>query len=491
MYGALAPNGGRLLPPVWGGLKFSHVGAILIVLVAPNLASVKCDVQPLSRHSQAVGSMSYVVGALETRTASAANTRRSFLCLLICCRGRGAPQMAGYGVVAMAIIACGEGSSSPADSSPCSNRSGLGIPAVSPSTAPQWAKLSPRALRFLLQAAARELMPHERVANCLRVPFSSVVNVLYAASQKASMYSGLQTCASPWMCPVCAAKISERRRVELSAGLASWTAQGGSVALLTLTLQHTAADPLSGLLGALKASWTSLTEGRRWQSFKQQYNFAGMVRALEITHGVNGWHPHMHALLFTHAEVPVVELEQDLRARWSAAVAAGGGYASWGHGVDVQTADEDVAGYVSKLGRWSAAHELTKAATKKARRGGRSNMQLLADYAGGDVEAGRLWQEYAAAFKRQRQLTWSRDLRRLLGLIVVEQTDQELVDQVEEDAVILAQLTLAQWRRLLANDARAELLDVAASGDPQQVAAFLVELGIGAYVPSSVGGCHG
>ena len=384
----------------------------------------------------------------------------------------------------MPIIAGGGGSSTPADSSP--NRADLGIPAVFPSTASQWDKLTPRALRFLLQAAARELMPHERVANCLRVPFSSIVNVLYAASQKASMYSGLQTCASPWMCPVCAAKISERRRVELSAGLASWAAQGGSVALLTFTMQHSASDPLSALLGALKASWAAFTEGRRWQSFKQQYSFAGMVRALEITHGANGWHPHMHALLFTHDELPVVELEQDLRARWSAAVAAGGCYASWSHGVDVQTADEHIAGYVSKLGRWSAAHELTKAATKKARRGGRSNMQLLADYAAGDVEAGRLWQEYAAAFKRQRQLTWSRDLRRLLGLVEVEQTNQELVDQVEEDAVILAQLTLAQWRALLANDARAELLDVAASGDPRRVAAFLAELGIGAYVPSSM-----
>ena len=83
--------------PLWWGLKFSHVGAILIGLVAPILASVKCDVQPSSRHSRAVGRMSYVVSALEKRTASATNTRRSFLCLLICCR-IAAAQMAGYGV---------------------------------------------------------------------------------------------------------------------------------------------------------------------------------------------------------------------------------------------------------------------------------------------------------------------------------------------------------------------------------------------------------
>ena len=30
----------------------------------------------------------------------------------------------------------------------------------------------------------------------------------------------------------------------------------------------------------------------------------GHIKALEVTHGRNGWHPHYHILIFTHQELP-------------------------------------------------------------------------------------------------------------------------------------------------------------------------------------------
>lgn len=65
-------------------------------------------------------------------------------------------------------------------------------------------------------------------------------------------------------------------------------------------------------------------------------------------------------------------------------------------------------------GDWDAAREMTGAASKLGRKGGRTPMQLLADFAlDGDAEAGRLFQVYAAAFKGRRQLSWSSSLKKL------------------------------------------------------------------------------
>ncbi len=46
-----------------------------------------------------------------------------------------------------------------------------------------------------------------------------------------------------------------------------------------------------------------------------------------------------------------------------------------------------------------------------------------------------------------------------------------------EEAVLLGRLTRRQWRVVLANDARGELLEVAHSGDWQQVQTFLAAIG--------------
>jgi hypothetical protein len=88
-----------------------------------------------------------------------------------------------------------------------------------------------------------------------------------------------------------------------------------------------------------------------------------------------------------------------------------------------------------------------------------------------------VFQEYAAWFKRKRQLFWSKGLRaRLLGKDE-EKTDEELAAEQMEEAVLLGRLTRTQWRVVLANDARGELLEVAHSGDWHKVKRFLRDIG--------------
>ena len=80
-------------------------------------------------------------------------------------------------------------------------------------------------------------------------------------------------------------------------------------------------------------------------------------------------------------------------------------------------------------------------------------------------------------FKGRQQLVWSKGLRKKLGL-AQEKTDQELAEEEREQAYILAQLSISQWQQVLGNDIRAELLEVAATGDSVVLREFLEEFGI-------------
>lgn len=76
-----------------------------------------------------------------------------------------------------------------------------------------------------------------------------------------AFYKGLLVCGLLWTCPVCAAKISERRRVELAEALDNAKEQGLSVYLLTQTIRHGVGDSLSGglqgIADAERLMWSS------------------------------------------------------------------------------------------------------------------------------------------------------------------------------------------------------------------------------------------
>jgi len=336
--------------------------------------------------------------------------------------------------------------------------------------------------RFALQSAARQLMPNERVSVCLRrpIPGANSIDLLHDPKNKKGIYKNLQVCSSVWMCPVCAAKITEKRRLELQKGLDNWDRRG-PVFLVTFTLQHEVNDSLSSILGGLLKSYRALRAGRWWQDFEARYSLQGSIKSLEVTYGLNGWHPHLHVLMFFSGSVQLDQVASDLKARWLSQLDKNSLSASWRRGVDVRSSNSAIADYIAKFGResdWTLAHEMTKAPVKKARvNSGRSMLQLLADYLGGDQQAGAIWSEYAREFKGRRQLFWSPGLRSLLGL-VQEKTDEELVIEVENMAILLASLTLAEWRQVLKLELRAVLLELAATGHPDQVQIFLAGIGI-------------
>ncbi len=341
-----------------------------------------------------------------------------------------------------------------------------------------------RGRRFALQGTARRLLPRERVARCLRAVLAggTQVDVLQDPAHGGTHYGGLQVCGSVHACPVCAAKIGERRRAELEEAIAAHRAVGGEVLLVTYTVAHGRADVLQALLDAFLGAVRSLKGSRAYRALREAYGLVGTVRALEVTHGaVHGWHPHTHELLFLSPEVCRGLSEADLAALagrlrvalyplWARAAGRRGLGMSAAHGLDVRHTRGAVGDYLAKVGRdpgrapWGPGCELAKAHQKTGRAGRRTPWDLLRQVEEeGDAAARDRFREYAAVFKGRHQLEWSKGLRERLGL-GAEATDEELAARQEQPAVWLGCLTLDEWRLVLWGEARGAVLGAAAEG---------------------------
>jgi len=334
--------------------------------------------------------------------------------------------------------------------------------------------------RFLLQNQARLLLPDEAVSRCLRCRIygRSEVEIHKALMFNAAFYANLQTCKSIWSCPVCASKITERRRVELQQGINNWR---GRVLLLTLTLQHNITEPLKVVLSALSGAYShGVTRGKFWQNLRKDFGLAGTIKTLEVTHGVNGWHPHNHILFFSrHDKIDFDLLHEKLYQKWEYKLKALGRYTNR-KAFNLQYSNEAVANYVAKWGLadsdWNISHEMTKSPVKIAKNGGYTPFALLESSAGGNEAHGRLFQEYFEAFKGERQLYYSPGLKKLLGL--ADKSDEQICDEKIEQSYLFMVLNMEQWRQVLDNEIRAELLHQVAEGDIQSVVAYLSRFGI-------------
>lgn len=345
----------------------------------------------------------------------------------------------------------------------------LGTNAKYSNTAPMEGRIQ----RFALQSVARSIIPESRTAKCLRIrAHDSDVQVWKSIQYATAQYAGLQTCGSVWACPVCAAKIAERRRVEIIAAMAAHKAAGGCVNMLTLTCPHQRTDSLSDLLKKQAKALHRFWSDRVAKVVFAEMGVIGQIRALEVTHGRksehnNGWHPHYHVLQFGgigvdlarfNDAVQMKDWQVRLYLRWAACcVAVGLGEPSYAHGLKLGDASK-AAKYVSK---WGLEDEMTKGHTKKALHGETPFDFLrasLADVA--DVQARALFLEFATTFKGKRQLHWSKGLKARYAIEDV--SDDHLSERIEERAVLLGLLTVDQWREVLKVDGRGALLDVAA-----------------------------
>lgn len=363
----------------------------------------------------------------------------------------------------------------------------LGISAKSSSTAarvdPQTGEIVPsgkvydpvaaRLQRFALQSAARAILPKSRTSKCLRLRQAHRPHVEVWRTNKTgtARYRNLQTCASVWACPVCATRISETRSDELRNCIEQHEAAGGQVLLLTLTNPHTARDDLGDMLKAQSRAMSRFNGHRVAQLLWAEIGCIGTVRAWEVTHGRqraknNGWHPHFHILIFCRSGLDLDDLRPRIYAIWANCCRlAGLPIPSERHGITLEDGSR-AAEYVSK--GWGLDREMTKGHSKQTRPDdqgikGETPFDLLrAFFLDRDKQAAALFREFALTFHGRRQLVYSKGLKAHFDL--VEKTDSDILDDVEESAVLLGSISLDQWRVICRLDVRGDVLELARHG---------------------------
>lgn len=256
-------------------------------------------------------------------------------------------------------------------------------------------------------------------------------------------YHGTVRCGSWSACPVCSWAIRGERAKDVTRCVQWWREQGGAVELLTLTFAHSMGDELRPLRVAMQRCWRMLFAGDSGKKLRRDLGIEHYVRGTDDTYGRNGWHPHLHVVLFTRPAGNRARAVAQLRARWHACVLKHLGrhhVPSWSRGADVRECHRDE--YIAKLGL-----ELTSAQTKVGK--GETPWDIARRAAAGDQGAVELWMAYCAATHGVRQLVWSRKVRNAAGL-GAEQTDQEIADAVDNDAeeTLVASIPAPLWDRV-------------------------------------------
>lgn len=317
-----------------------------------------------------------------------------------------------------------------------------------------------------------------RCAKCGQ-PVESGVGIMTDGEK--ARYTGTMLCGSIWVCPLCSAIIRRERAHEVSLAIGNhaeklrqeaadrWQAKHegqrlpaslmvpdafGCYLFGTLTLRHDRSMPLDMTLDAILKGWAKMINGSPWKRAAKKWRIRGFVRAIEITYGRSGWHPHVHFVFFLDGELDKtqqVEMRNWMLGRWKTMVErVARGYekkdgtynvAPNNHGIDLQFKEGKDAGtaaaeYITKVqgdkGGATLAQEIARGDIKDGRMGSVNPFQLLdGECLGLSVfQREALWVEYFKATLRRRCITWSRGLKQEME--VEELEDQEIADKVDE-----------------------------------------------------------
>jgi hypothetical protein len=316
--------------------------------------------------------------------------------------------------------------------------------------------------RFALQRTAQSILfvhdlepkKQHRTVWCHRhVVTEGAIPVFRKLDAGTARLGKVKTCGSVWACPVCASKVAEQRRRELAYAMEQHIAAGGYAYLVTFTFPHYMGQTLAELMEPFTKARQSFQNSRKWKAVMEAAEKIGVVNSLEVTYGAgNGWHPHLHMLMFCKPGA-FAEGEADdqgrltspaiehLRGEWVRLLEkrglVDGGNRQWAnqYGLDVR-GGKKAAEYIAKWGhdeQWGMSSELTSSHAKVGTRdtwGAKDHytpFQLLAMAGSGDGHATCAYREFVVEFDGKRMLTWSKGLKSHFG--IAEMDDEEAAEQ--------------------------------------------------------------
>jgi hypothetical protein len=219
------------------------------------------------------------------------------------------------------------------------------------------------------------------------------------------------------------------------------------VAMLSLTVRHRAGDDLRTLRKGVSEAWRRVQMSRVWQNTREECGIMHLIRCHDVTWGENGWHPHLHLLLFCTRPELIEFSEQDLLQLWRSKVVEVLGakhLPSKRRALKLDVCHD--ASYVARLGL-----ETSSPAAKHAREGHDAPMELAARlaYSTGEErdKLAKAWRAYAEGMQGCHQLQWSRGLRAALGEVP---SDDQIVGNDTDNASkpVIAQIPQETWRSM-------------------------------------------
>jgi len=286
-----------------------------------------------------------------------------------------------------------------------------------------------------MSLVARRSTQHTAVRCCGSVRHEQGLAELWRGDAGRVHVRGLTRCGSPWECPTCASRIGRQRAAELDLLATKHRAAGGELYHVTLTVAHEAGMPLKPLRAHVAHAWRSCITGKPWLKMCARLGFVGFARALDVTvGGANGWHPHLHVLLFVDrpaSDEQLLEVTEWLYARWARAVVRPmKGMPAGADRLKAPSRERGVILKVAVLASYLAeasicwADELASETMKAARMPGHfTPWQLLRQLALGSFPTDRelrralaWWMEWGAGMRGARQISYSHGLRERYGL---------------------------------------------------------------------------
>lgn len=245
---------------------------------------------------------------------------------------------------------------------------------------------------YELRAKLRPMAVSRRVADCgLRPVGDPALVVQDTDAGRCAFWRGLLQCGRQHSCPICAARRAATRADELNRLMAG--DPGGRWQMVTLTVRHNASESLRTVLDRLVGAYRRVRSLRGVREIYDEHVTAS-VRAIEVTYGKNGWHPHIHLLLRT------TEWTNAQRDVFERAWLGKGSSASGTFGV----VWSDALGWTEGRARYLSKLSAEVAGIGKQPRNGNETPWQIAERALSDPKAKQLWTEFQSTMAGRRIL---------------------------------------------------------------------------------------
>lgn len=316
-----------------------------------------------------------------------------------------------------------------------------------------------------------------RVWHCGKTPVSTESNISYVRGITGNNYfTNLQHCASYWVCPVCAGKVARERTDEIYLALKEYLNQGYEIYFGALTLPHYQSEGLKENMEILIKGFDWVKEHRAVKNILPKKTEVGedgkeksilesliYLRSLEITFGVNGWHPHLHPIFILPKGLGETYINQFRKY-----------YLSWlekkqkltvhaeRRAVNFELWDKKIETLSDYLCKWSISNEVGNGQSKKSKTASGFTpfqiLELIAEKKTWDLKQDpeTVFKQYARIIKGRRMLQSSRGFFEMVNVEV--KTDEEIVKD-DETAETLFTVSLMVWNEAVRKDLIFDLVD--------------------------------